>query len=79
MKMEVAINSWKFHKETWKFSGPWLLVQTLKKHKDKLVSQQGVQFRRNCSEWDNFDNFERMYNHVYEAMELNGVAAKLLA
>ena len=43
----------------------------------RLVSKRGVQFGHNRSEWCKFENFEKMYNLVYEAMEIAGVAKKL--
>ena len=42
-----------------------------------LVSKKGVQFGHNRSEWCKDDNFKRMYDLVYEAMHVAGVAEKL--
>ena len=48
-----------------------------KRNKHKLVSKRGVQFGHNRSEWCKYDNFQNMYQLVYEAMEHAGVATKL--
>ena len=57
--------------------GPGYWSGFRKRHKDKLVSQQGVQFGHNRSEWCSYKIFEKMYDLVYEAMELAGVAKKI--
>ena len=57
--------------------GPGYWKGFRKRHKDKLVSQRGVQFGHNRSEWCSYKNFDTMYNLVYEAMAQAGVARKL--
>ncbi len=57
--------------------GPGYWYGFRKRYKDKLISHQGVQFGHDHSKWCNFETFERMYNLVYEAMELAGVVKKL--
>ena len=57
--------------------GPGYWARFRKSHKDKLVSQRCVQFRHNPSKWCNYENFDRIYNLVYEAMERAGVARRL--
>jgi len=57
--------------------GPGYWTGFRKRHKDKLVSQRGVQFGHNRSEWCSYKNFDTMYNLVYEAMAQAGVAKKL--
>ena len=48
-----------------------------KQHHHLLVSQRGVQFGHNRSEWCNYQNFKTMYDLVYKAMEQASVAEKL--
>ena len=48
-----------------------------KRYHHRLVSKKGVQFGHNRSEWCKFENFEKMYDLVYEAMEVAKVAKKL--
>ena len=48
-----------------------------KQHHHLLVSQRGVQFGHNHSEWCSHQNFKTMYELVYKAMSQAGVAEKL--
>ena len=55
--------------------GYWRGFRTRFRH--RLVSKKGVQFGHNRSEWCKYENFQKMYDLVYEAMEIAGVAKKL--
>ena len=48
-----------------------------KQHHHLLISQRGVQFGHNHSEWCSFQNFKTVNKLVYKAMAKAGVAEKL--
>ena len=48
----------------------------MKRHGHKVVSKRGAKYALNRAEWSTYHNFDDMYRHIYEEMELSGVAKR---
>ena len=64
----------------WKLS-TWtgILAGIHKKKKHLVTSKKAVKFESKRADWCTFQNFETMYNDVYEEMVRGGIAMKLNA
>ncbi len=49
----------------------------MKRNKDLVKAKKGVKFDSKRADWCTYQNFELMYNEVYEAMVEAGIASKL--
>ena len=49
----------------------------MRRNKDKISSQVGIQLASNRKDWCTYANFKRMYTLVYQQMLEAGIAVKL--
>ena len=49
----------------------------MKRHGHKIVSKRGAKYALNRAEWSTYRNFDDMYKHIYDEMELSGVAKRM--
>ena len=49
----------------------------MRRHRHIIRSKRSVKFESKRAEWCTFENFSEMYDHIYEAMVLHGIASKV--
>ena len=49
----------------------------MRRHKDKIKSKRGAKYSLDRANWSTYTNFNDMYEHNYEEMEMAGVAVRL--
>ena len=49
----------------------------MRRHQHILKSKRAVKFEAKRAEWCTYENFSEMYDHIYEAMVMKGIASKV--